>query len=284
MSVPNPGYQGNGSSRYRRARRGINPATRRLMMFAGGLAGTLICLIGASTLTRHRSTQVPVVTADARPIRVKPDNPGGMQIDGSENDVFSVGAEDGKSRLAAVAETPDLNGMRATAVVPPPKPMVAAQGPAQAATQPPTIAPPAAERPADATATPPRRASMEPVAGVATTATPPRRANLGPVTTVAAAAPPMASVPASGASGSGRSPMVQFAALNTEQAARDEWQQLTRRMPDLLNGRRPSFSRIERDGHTLWRLRTAGFSDAAQAKAFCEHVRAKGGGCSLADF
>jgi hypothetical protein len=82
----------------------------------------------------------------------------------------------------------------------------------------------------------------------------------------------------------GRQAMVQLTAVATEQAARDEWQRMSKHMPDLLNGRQPSFSRVEHDGHTFWRLRTAGFSDIAQAKTFCEHVRAKGAGCAVADF
>jgi hypothetical protein len=77
---------------------------------------------------------------------------------------------------------------------------------------------------------------------------------------------------------------VQFAALASEEAARNEWRNLSKRMPDLLNGRQPIYTRTERDGRTFWRVRTAGFADVAQARAFCDHVRTKGGGCSVADF
>lgn len=251
MSLPNSDYRGNGPGQYRFARSGMSLAARRLMLFSGGLVGVLTCLIGASTLMGHRgSREVPVVVADSRPIRVKPDKPGGMQIDGAENDVFSVGANNGTSKLNPVAEAPDPNGMQATAVVPAQRAPVVAREPAQVEAPPSAIA-----------ASPPMRA-----AGVA--------------------AAPAVAAPAqvNAATVPGRTAAVQFAALTSEQAARSEWQQLTKRMPDLLGGRQPSFSRIDRDGHTFWRLRTAGFPDVAQAKAFCEHVKAKGGGCSVADF
>jgi SPOR domain len=78
--------------------------------------------------------------------------------------------------------------------------------------------------------------------------------------------------------------MVQLAALTSEEAAHAEWAQLAKKMPDLLNGRQPTYSRTERDGHTFWRVRTSGFADVAQARSFCDRVRAKGAGCAVADF
>jgi hypothetical protein len=62
----------------------MDPDTRRLALLAGGLGAVLVALIGAWTLIGSRSTEVPVITADTRPIRAKPDNPGGMKIDGRE--------------------------------------------------------------------------------------------------------------------------------------------------------------------------------------------------------
>lgn len=77
---------------------------------------------------------------------------------------------------------------------------------------------------------------------------------------------------------------VQLAAVSSEDIARQEWQRLSRRMPDLLGERAPVVSKVERDGRTYWRLRVAGFADVDAAKAFCERVRAKSTGCSVADF
>lgn len=79
-------------------------------------------------------------------------------------------------------------------------------------------------------------------------------------------------------------PTVQLAAVGSEQAARNEWQLLIKKMPDLLNGHEPSYSHVDRDGRTFWRLRTTGFADVAQAHSFCERVKAKGASCSVADF
>ncbi len=233
----------------------------------------LVCLIGASTLSGHRSSAIPVVTADSRPIRVKPDKPGGMQIDGAENDVFSGGVDDRNAKLGPTAETPDPNGMRTAAMAPPATPPITAEPAPQIAAKSPAETTPSAIQPA---AVPPRTVSAEPAKPPVTAI-----AALPPASASAAVAPKPA---ASATAMSGRPAMVQLAALTTEQAARETWQQLSKRMPDLLGGRQPSFSRIERDGHTFWRMRISGFPDVDQAKVFCEHVRAKGGGCSVADF
>jgi hypothetical protein len=270
MSIPNAGYRGNRPGRYGRIATRMDPDTRRLVLFAGGLTGLLVCLIGASTLMGHRTGTVPVVTADVRPIRVKPDNPGGMKIDGAENDVFSGGVDNSNSKLAAAAEAPDPGGMRTASVAPPPPPAVATQDAAQA---PVSAAPP-----------PARPAAVATVIAPGPTNTAPAKAPAVAAASAPAASAPTAASGAKPASVAGKPAMVQLAALTTEQAARDEWQRMIKHMPDLLNGRQPSFSRVEHDGHTFWRLRTAGFSDVAQAKTFCEHVRAKGGGCSVADF
>ena len=118
LSIPNPGYRGNSAGRYgtgnTRVRQGMDPDTRRLMLFAGGLGAVLAVLIGASALIGRHSGEVPVVSADPRPIREKPANPGGMKIDGAENDVFSGGSDTSNAKLAPAPEAPNTMALRAT--------------------------------------------------------------------------------------------------------------------------------------------------------------------------
>lgn len=244
----------------------MDPDTRRLMMFAGGLGAILIVLIGASALMGRHTGEIPVVSADPRPIREKPANPGGMKIDAAENDVFSGGSDTANAKLAPAPEVPDTKALR-TAAAPPAPPAPALEAP------PPTAPVPAAPAtmPAATRAAPPPPASKPLVVTSASAA--PKPTPVKPAAAEAHAAPAPA-----------HQPMVQLAALTSEESARAEWTLLTRKMPDLLSGRQPTYSKTERDGRTFWRVRTSGFTDVAQARGFCDRIRAKGAGCSVADF
>jgi hypothetical protein len=77
---------------------------------------------------------------------------------------------------------------------------------------------------------------------------------------------------------------VQLAALTTEAAARQEWDRLAKKMPALFGSHHPMISKFDHDGHTLWRLRTAGFTTDAEAKQFCQELKAKGASCAVATF
>ena len=232
LSIPSPTY------RIPRHHQGMDPATRRLAMIAGGLGGVLLVVVGGWTLIGHRNAAVPVVQADSRPIRVKPENPGGMQVAGADADILSGGTEMKDGKLGPAPEAPAPQALTAP---PAPPPVVAAAVRAPAPVVAATPAKPVAAKPAPA-------AEKRP-------ATP----------------------PANGA-------LVQLTAVQSEDAARSEWQRLSKRLPDLLGQRKPAFSKTEHDGKALWRVRTGGFADVPQATAFCEKVRAKGVGCSVADF
>ena len=234
LSIPSPTY------RIPRHRQGMDPATRRLAMIAGGLGGVLLAVVGGWTLIGHRNTAVPVVQADSRPIRVKPENPGGMQVAGADADILSGSTESKDGRLAPRAGSTRTAGAHRSTC--PARPLSRH-----------------------------RRAggcSRHSQAGRS-------QARSGPASAAQEKRPT-----ASAANGA----MVQLTAVNSEDAAKSEWQRLSKRLPDLLGQRKPAFSKTEHDGKAMWRVRTGGFADVAQATAFCEKVRAKGAGCSVADF
>jgi SPOR domain len=248
----------------------MDPGTRRLALIAGGLGGTLLLVVGGWSAIGHHSGTVPVVQADSRPIRVKPDNPGGMQVAGANEDILSGDPDTNSGKLAPPPETPNPQAMRA----PPPPPVVASPAPATA----PAALSGAAKLTPDKSAAAPVKAAALPAPDKAAAADKAAVAQDKHASTAAATPAPDHNAPAA------KGALVQLAAVSSEAAAKVEWQRLQKRMPDLLDHRQPAISKIDREGHTLWRVRTGGFSDFSQATVFCERVRAKGTGCSVADF
>nr|WP_282571864.1 SPOR domain-containing protein [Roseomonas acroporae] len=142
---------------------------------------------------------------------------------------------------------------------------------------------PAAEPPALAAGQAPAPASLVPASPVPAGISPASPAPASPAPAgPAPAGPAPAAAPAATAPTPGGRVHIQLGALNSEEAARGEWAKLSGRLPELLGGRRPAITRLEREGQpTLWRLRAGGFADAAAGRAACEQVRSRGGACSV---
>ena len=252
LSIPNPTY------RIPRRHRGMDPGTRRLALIAGGLGVALVAVVGSWEFMGQRGSSVPVVQADNRPVRVKPDNPGGMQVAGANEDILSGGTESSAGKLAPPPEAPAPQVFRPPPSAPAPV-ATPALAPTLAAPSPPTVAAaPTKPVPAVKPAEPATAAALKPAEQA--------------VEKRPAAAP------------SGNAALVQLAAVRSEDAAKSEWERLSKRLPELLGPHHPAFSKVEHDGHTLWRVRTGGFADIPQATSFCEKVRSKGAACSVADF
>lgn len=289
LSIPSPA-----AYRPPNRARGLSPDTKRRMVIAGGLLGAAIVVGGTVALIGRSTGEVPVIQADQRPIRVKPENPGGLQIAGVNNEIYSDGDTRGGARLAPAAEAPNPAALRA----PPPEaqptetprpdllaaprtaPAPAPQAPAAKPVA--RSAPPASSTPATAPATTTAQTPSAPSAATPKPATPvaPTAQRVEPAKPAPAPAP-TADTPARAQGGR---ISVQLAAVQSQGAAQAEWVALQRRLPDLLGSRQPVFPKTERDGKTFWRVRTAGFSDVAEARGFCERVRAKGAACAVAEF
>lgn len=260
-----------------RLRRRHDPATRMRLMVAGSLGAVIIAWFAGSAWLGGGSGQVPVVEAQTGPIRVKPANPGGLQVPGADNAIFSSNGGNGEDKLAPPPQTPDLQALQAPA-----RPAPAPKTAAAAASPPPSPAGRTAEaaKPPTVVATPnPAAAAAAPKAAAIVAAAKPAATDGRAPDAVATERRPTPAVTAAT-----HGALVQLAALSSEQGAHEEWGLLAKRLPQLLAGRQPSVSKVEHDGHTYWRLRTGGFADTAKATMFCLRVRAKGASCSVADF
>ena len=236
----------------------FDPQIRRMALIAFGAIGVVVAGVAGYEVLPHHPRGIPVIEADPRPLRVKPDNPGGMQVIGAD-EMAGAGIPGKQDVMAPPPEVPQPQVLRAEiqaarkAEAPPPP--VAAPSPA--------LTPPLAVAAAPAMVAPPV---------VAPSLAAPSLAARTPART------PLAPAPTTGGT------EVQLAAMESEQAAMAEWGRLQKRMPDVMAAKRPVIMRAERAGKTFYRLRTGGFTDIAQATTFCTQMKAKGAACAIASF
>lgn len=264
ISIPAPTYR---VPRHR----GMDPATRRLALIAAGIGGALVVIVGGWSLLGGGPHTVPVIAPQPGPVRVKPAHPGGLQVQGLGNDIFSGRGDGTVAKLAPPPEVPDPQALRV-----PPMP-VPAPAPAPVATR--------AAAPTRMPLAPAAQPASVPASRPAPVAASNRPAARSPATQPAAqarartlAAQPAAPVQQQAVAGGAQ---VQLAALSTEAAAKSEWRDLTRRVPGLLSGRQPVFSQKTIGGHVFWQVRAGGFANRTDAAEFCQRVRARGLACYL---
>ncbi|MFT8713066.1 MAG: SPOR domain-containing protein, partial [Komagataeibacter rhaeticus] len=87
---------------------GDDPLTRRLVYGAAGLGGVLVVAIGGWSLFGHHQAGIPVLGPPPGPVRVKPADPGGMQILGAAD---GMPADGGVMRLSPPPEQPQPDAM-----------------------------------------------------------------------------------------------------------------------------------------------------------------------------
>lgn len=230
----------------------------RVLAMAGVVA--LLAFAGALALVQFSGREVedgevPLIVADAGPFRVRPDDPGGLQVPNQDQLIYQ--------RMAGAP----VRERRIEVLLPPPEPPLRVPRPEPPAAEAPAAEPPVAAAPASPAAEP--EPAPEPTPPSAVTAPPPSALPLPPPP------PPRAAAPAAPEG----SVQVQLAAVTTEAAVQREWSRLRSRMPDLLGGQSLLVSRGERDGTPFWRVRTGGFVDLDAARGFCERVRARGFTC-----
>jgi hypothetical protein len=239
----------------------------------------VLCAVGYVAATGGGAQGVPRIEAPAGAVKVKPDNPGGLQVNTQTSSLLKIHGSAADADLAPAPEVPDPAALAAAANE--------EQGPpAVALASVPTVGPvPATVAQMTPPAVPPT-VSVPTVPETPTSSAPQQTAmNLPRLSAGTAAVHNLAqeySPPARPAErGNVR---VQLAALGSQEAALRQWEHLAHRMPALFDKRRPIFAEAHVNGHTFWRVRTAGFDSAADAARFCNDVRARGAACTVALF
>ena len=73
--------------------------------------------------------------------------------------------------------------------------------------------------------------------------------------------------------------LVQFGAFGDASAAHAEWERLTSRFGDYMVGKQQVVQEVEAGDRTFYRLRATGFVDLADARRFCSVLQADGADC-----
>jgi hypothetical protein len=225
-------------------------------------------------------SSIPVVRADPRPMKVKPDNPGGIDVPFQNTEIYDrVGQQTGgvaPVRPPAPGSVPParpgerlLPGPEAPMPRPQPPPAPVAAIPAV----------PEIVAPSDAVVVTPAPA---PVARAAppVAAAPPAPAPAAPA--VAAARPAPAAPAPSASTPAGPGPRIQLASVRDMADAQREWARVTRQYPDLLGGLSPQFVPADLgDRGVFIRVQAGPFASPESARAACDALRARGAGCNV---
>ncbi|HEY1298938.1 MAG TPA: SPOR domain-containing protein [Stellaceae bacterium] len=229
------------------------PQPRRLLTIAAGLA-VMVLFAGGLWLayiagTRHAvgssGTDVPLIRADARPDKVKPDKPGGLQI--PDRNMLIYG--ENRNPVEHLLPPPEQPMARPTA---PPSPSAAAAPPPE----------PVAASPEAAAPPPPKPSSTQKAAAP---------------TAIASGKKPEAVRASPAKSGGVR---LQLAAVRSEEVARREWDRIKRKNHDLLGNLTASAIRADLgDKGVYYRIRTAPVGDFAAADRICGALKERNVGC-----
>jgi hypothetical protein len=232
----------------------------------------------------------PLIKADQRPVRVRPENPGGMDVPHQDKEIYDRVGNRGTppatpERLLPPPETPIARPQGAApsggAMASPPASTMAAAPPRPAGTPP--LLQPNVPPPPDVSPPPPSQVTSQAVIPPPATAAAPLPTPRPPVTTP----PPSsfagtATAPAGTPSRPGASRVV-LASVQSEGDAQREWQRLQRAHGDALSGLAPEFVRTDLgDRGVFWRIYVGPAEAAPDAQARCAALKQRQVNCFVA--
>jgi SPOR domain len=237
---------------------------------------------------------VPLIKADVQPFKIKPDNPGGMDVPDQDKEIYDrVGRADRGSVPPASAErllpppetplprpapvNPNLGGS-VLGAPPPARPATLSAAPPPLPGAPPASAPAAPPPPAEPVPAP---------VAVAKTQAPPAAAPAPARVAAPAAAPAPAATKTAAvtpAPSTGRGDMrAAIASLRSEADAHREWDRQRRLNPEGLAGVTPEYGSIDLgDRGVYWRIYVGPRESNAEAQARCAVLKQKRVDCFVA--
>lgn len=296
-----PAYDDTGDEAPRRrgVRRWIALSVAAVAVFG---FGAIVAYGYFSYADRHALAPAPLVAADSRPIRAKPENDGGLQVPHQGMSIFDAGqgarqtgAARGPETLLPPPETPLPKPAPMPVQAPVAQTITVAARPDMPLPAPASAEPAAPARPAAALLPPPpppppapgRSASVAAPGAVATGAgAVPRPGSSGSAAAPTASAAPAATTPAAavpaaaGAQARANAFRIQVGAMRTEAEARTAWDQVRRKHPDLLAGMAPSFARVELgERGSFYRIQAGPLPSRDAARGACERLTKAGTVC-----
>lgn len=211
-------------------------------------------------------SDVPVIKADARAIKTRPENPGGMVVPNQDKLIYEgLGRGEPEAKVERLLPLPEQP--KAPPVQPPPvrDEVVTAVPPPPAVAAPPVQ--PAA--PAASVAAPPAAAPAPPPVAAAT----PK-----------AAPPAVETLPSAAAVRQGQARggfMIQIAAMGSTDAAEKEWVRLKKANPDLLGTLASDIVKVDLGTKGVFFRLRAGPMDELSARTLCGQMTKRNLGCMV---
>lgn len=270
------------------------PPRRRNLMNIGIFAGAIIVFGGIIFYAYNQGMRAgtesvaPILRADTSPTKIRPEQPGGMEVPHQDKLVYDRLNPNGAAAPGEVERLlppPEAPMERPRAAVPADEMMpLAEEGEGQVGALPPT------DEPVSPMAPPPQPLpqQQQPVPTYAPPLPQPQQQQATNSQTPQSllppaprpATPPAATPPAVKPATGGAVVRIQVAAVDSEAKAATEWQRLQRKFPADLGGMSMRTVRVQLPKGIFYRIQ-GGPVDEARAKQICATMAVQGAGCSI---
>ncbi|NKB44051.1 MAG: SPOR domain-containing protein [Alphaproteobacteria bacterium] len=257
---------------------------RTIGLIVGVVAGAVIAGIAAWTVFGPGSGleggRTPLIVAEPEPYKVRPKDPGGMQVENQDKLVYErVGgatSAPGAENILPPPEAPKAPAPAAVAAVPTPAP-VSEPVPESAPAPVPVVDPSPKSAPTPAVVAPDPEVAPAPLVAPAPVVV--ETPQPAPVAAPSAPETPEPTLEDMVAALSGDY-LIQIAALRSQEAAEGEWQRISSRHSNLLGAYREKIVRVDLGERGIFfRLRAGPLKDRGAAEDLCEALAAENVGC-----